>query len=313
MKELFVALLTVVTSVTTSLGITPKVTHDGSRTGERVGYQSYCHPEQGFVIYENEKMPFKTDEGESVLWTQGDINCYKQKKLEQTALKIPLPTPASNVPTAPQQTVTHDGSRTGKIIDYSSLCEGKVIKVYENELVPYKRITGETIYTTQGDIRCYEAQITQLRQANSGQTNGSGQSQLVKVPCDTGIGSNNYGLGYTKEEADKDCQRLKNQAQQLLSNNNQNSTSYTPPSNTNSNNTSLQEYFDQDYQNYLRQQQLKASNQSCRDQATQNYKSQSQNNYVGSYGYGTAQAMLEILSRQYQQALADCDRLYPVN
>lgn len=193
MKEAIAAFLAVVTSVTTFLGVVPeKITHDGSRTGERVGYSSYCHPEQGFVIYENEKMPFVTDEGKHVLWTQGDISCYKERKLQ--AKTNPTPT----LKTSPQgqvQGVTsnnqnaqqpkHDGSRTGRIIDYHALCEGKVIKVYENELVPYKRITGETIYTTKGDIKCYEDQISQLKNATFGTQNIPYQPSTTSIPTIT--------------------------------------------------------------------------------------------------------------------------------
>jgi len=62
------------------------------------------------------------------------------------------------------QAITHDGSRSGPIVDYLELCTGKTIKVYENERVPYKRITGETVYSTKGDIKCYENQINQLKQ-----------------------------------------------------------------------------------------------------------------------------------------------------
>lgn len=53
MDKFLGVLLSIVASIGISLGITPeKITHDGSFTGPRVGYQSYCHPEQGFVIYE---------------------------------------------------------------------------------------------------------------------------------------------------------------------------------------------------------------------------------------------------------------------
>lgn len=75
-----------------SVDLSEKITHDGSRTGARVGYQSYCNPEQGVVIYENEKMPFVTDEGENVLWTKGDIDCYKERKLAEKNIQVPPPT-----------------------------------------------------------------------------------------------------------------------------------------------------------------------------------------------------------------------------
>lgn len=79
--------------IASQIGKNSQALHDGSRTGSRVGYQSYCHPEQGIVIYENEKMVFTTDEGKQVLWTQGDIDCYKKKQLEITTAPTSTPTP----------------------------------------------------------------------------------------------------------------------------------------------------------------------------------------------------------------------------
>jgi len=57
------------------------ITHDGTRTGPRVGYQSYCDPTGGYVIYENEKLEFKKEDGEIVYWTKDDIECYQMDML----------------------------------------------------------------------------------------------------------------------------------------------------------------------------------------------------------------------------------------
>ncbi len=45
-----------------------------------------------------------------------------------------------------QPTITHDGSRTGPIVDYYSYCDQKTIKVYENERVPFTSSEGKQIY-----------------------------------------------------------------------------------------------------------------------------------------------------------------------
>lgn len=55
-------------------------------------------------------------------------------------------------PTSTDSLVTHNGSRTGKIIDYFELNSGKTIKVYENELLPFTDIKGKLDYYTQKDI-----------------------------------------------------------------------------------------------------------------------------------------------------------------
>lgn len=121
-------------NITTSTPI-----HDGSRTGVRVSYQSYCHPEQGFVIYENEKILFVTDQGEQVLWTQGDIDCYKEKQLT-TQLKLnvvakPTTIPKSSVnvlrsspiPTQnPDPILTCKSSRCGDTKMHQSQCQSYI-------------------------------------------------------------------------------------------------------------------------------------------------------------------------------------------
>lgn len=135
--------------------VTPEqAIHDGSRTGERVGYQSYCNPEQGVVVYENEKMPFTTDEGEQVLWTQGDIDCYKERRL--TAQITPTLPPRPQAPAKVQQRASNDGSRTGRIVPYKEYCSGNQISVYENEiLTKISQFDGKTYSMTQGDWDCY--------------------------------------------------------------------------------------------------------------------------------------------------------------
>lgn len=66
-------------------------------------------------------------------------------------------------PNSQQISITHNGTRTGPIVDYFELCTGKTIKVYENERIPYKTITGEIVYSTRGDIKCYEDQMNNLK------------------------------------------------------------------------------------------------------------------------------------------------------
>lgn len=82
--ELIIALLIVTIVPINVLGSNvAKITHDGTRTGPRVSYSSYCNPKGGYVIYENEKIPFTPEEGgEEVLWTKDDIECYKNRNTE---------------------------------------------------------------------------------------------------------------------------------------------------------------------------------------------------------------------------------------
>ncbi len=61
----------------------------------------------------------------------------------------------------------NDGTRTGKIIDYLSLCEGKTIKVYENELIPFTTRNGSKVLSTQGDIDCYYKKLKEADQQNA--------------------------------------------------------------------------------------------------------------------------------------------------
>lgn len=105
------------------------------------------------------------------------IGDYGQTKLVVIyyAVKNTLSAPSVNQATSdntqsnnPQKTnnnqaITHNGTRTGPIVDYFELCTGKTIKIYENERIPYRTITGETVYSTKGDIKCYEDQIAKFK------------------------------------------------------------------------------------------------------------------------------------------------------
>lgn len=257
---------------------------------------------------------------------QQNIASQKYSIDPKDALSITLPSQESPQPEVKQvdnppvqnendnQIIKHDGSRTGPIVDYYELCSGKTIKIYENERIPYRRINGELVYSTKDDIKCYENQIAQLRQANSGQTNNSGQPS---VPCILSDGTY-YVSGSTTDEAIKKCQGIQQSSKRLdeTLKNSQANTANPPSTSTNTIDPGMQEYFNQDYQNYLRQQQHQANiqpNQSCKAQASQSFNSQSQN-ILGSYGAGTGQAMIDsVLKPQYQQALANCDSQYPIN
>lgn len=78
-----------------------------------------------------------------------------------------------------QPAITHDGSRTGPIIDYNSYCEKKTIKIYENERIPYKTATGQTVYSTKGDITCYEKDLASTRSVGTTSTTyNTGESTI---------------------------------------------------------------------------------------------------------------------------------------
>lgn len=65
----------------------------------------------------------------------------------------PTYTPIVNPSPSPTDSpLTHDGSRTGKIIGYFERNSGKTIKVYENELLPFTDINGKSGFYTQKDI-----------------------------------------------------------------------------------------------------------------------------------------------------------------
>lgn len=151
------------------------VSHDGSRTGERVGYQSYCNPEQGIVIYENEKMPYTTEEGLNVLWTQGDIDCYKKHKENLIALPsasiIPAKKQNTSIKTVNASSPKNQDSK-GKIVKYSEYCnKGKEISVYESELITKEGIDGESYSMTKDDWNCYEKNLSQSNVVNQRPTN----------------------------------------------------------------------------------------------------------------------------------------------
>lgn len=65
---------------------------------------------------------------------------------------------------AEQVAITHDGSRTGPLVKYHTLCDNKDVTIYENELVPFRRITGDLAYSTKTDIQCYQDQMNQVGQ-----------------------------------------------------------------------------------------------------------------------------------------------------
>lgn len=76
------------------------------------------------------------------------------------------PTPAKSLPKITQQLATHDGTRTGSIVDYFEFCGGKIIKVYENERLPYT-VNGKKVFITKGDISCYE-NLLKIASGNTG-------------------------------------------------------------------------------------------------------------------------------------------------
>lgn len=136
----------------------------------------------------------------SVAVKEGAISIQYPPNAQETTVNVPSPSPSfadlykptptpTSTPTPtlkplPQgqvQGATHtnqnaqkpkyDGTRTGRIIDYKSFCEGKTIRIYENELVSYKLANGQTTYITKGDIKCYEDKINQLINDTYGRQN----------------------------------------------------------------------------------------------------------------------------------------------
>ncbi len=103
--------------------------------------------------------------------------------------KTPTPTPYSQPsPRAYQQVqntqvaITHDGSRTGPIVDYREYCTNKTIKVYENEiLTKVSTIDGKKYDMTQGDWDCYYKN-SQSNPSTSGVSNPSSGNTPSKVP-----------------------------------------------------------------------------------------------------------------------------------
>lgn len=86
------------------------------------------------------------------------------------ALKTPTPQPVINqqpTPQVVQQAPKYDGSRTGRIVKYHSLCEDKDISVYENEQIPFTTRGGAKVLSTQGDIDCYYKKLKEADQQNA--------------------------------------------------------------------------------------------------------------------------------------------------
>jgi hypothetical protein len=75
---------------------------------------------------------------------------------------------------------THNGTRTGNIVDYYSYCEKKNIKVYENELIAYTTKVGKQIYSTKSDIQCYENEYNSY--GNNSQPNTTATSTQNTSP-----------------------------------------------------------------------------------------------------------------------------------
>lgn len=69
------------------------IKHDGSRTGPIVDYYSYCD-QKTIKVYENERVPFTTKEGNLVYSTKGDIDCY----IKNNSAQSPQTTGNTNVP-----------------------------------------------------------------------------------------------------------------------------------------------------------------------------------------------------------------------
>ncbi len=173
-----------------------EITHDGSRTGPRVEYKEYC-TNQPVFIYENEKIPFATESG-TILWTKGDIDCYKAKRLAEKSATAPLGTPGynHNPNTTPKPTttnnqinsksqaqvtgqVTGDGTRTGRIVKYKEYCKGgQEISVYESELITRKASDGNTYSMTKDDWDCSDKN-------NSTQPPSNTQATGTYVPSTT--------------------------------------------------------------------------------------------------------------------------------
>lgn len=90
-------------------------------------------------------------------------------KLDTANINLLNPVVDTNIPTpAPTNSpVIHDGSRTGKIIDYFELATGQHISIYENELLSYTFSDGTKSYLTQGDINWYEKKYAKPNLVNS--------------------------------------------------------------------------------------------------------------------------------------------------
>lgn len=86
----------------------------------------------------------------------------------------------------------HDGSRTGRIVDYYSYCDRKNIKIYENELMWLTASNGKSAYSTKSDFDCYERDLNQLKNitannSNTQQLPDSSDKVLINVDDDGGL------------------------------------------------------------------------------------------------------------------------------
>lgn len=126
-------LLVAISGLLVSLNIKGnRVTHDGSRTGPRVSYQSYCDPEGGYVIYENEKIPFTTDEGEQVYWTKDDIECYKNRNSALLG-KTDTITPTSSLKPVQKTNSVVDNDPIVDCVSSYPNCKGQTIKLKQSQ------------------------------------------------------------------------------------------------------------------------------------------------------------------------------------
>lgn len=208
----------------------------------------------------------------------------------------------------PQQTqITHNGSRTGPIVKYHEWCTGNYISVYENERLEQKAADGKTYYMTKDDWDCY------WKYTNSEQNNNPNPNYVSEPP------NNNKplitctvtypctGKSYTYQLDQDTCTFLQQSAQSC--------TASSPiPSPSVYLDSAIQQSLNQDYQNYLKKQQLQANiplNQQCKSGVGYTYSRQREDNIMGSYGEGVGTFMVQQLRQEAQQALAQCDQKYP--
>lgn len=128
---------------------------------------------------------------------------------EPTLIPIPSVKPTVAPTTNTQQKVnttqvTHDGSRTGPIVDYNSYCDHKTIKVYENELLWLTASNGKQSYSTKSDMDCYNRDLTNNSQQNQQLGSGNTPSYQLSTPSEPLIDCKlSYGtLRYTQSQCD---------------------------------------------------------------------------------------------------------------
>jgi hypothetical protein len=95
----------------------------------------------------------------------------------------------------------HDGSRTGKIVDYYSYCDKKSIKIYENELLYLTANDGKKTYSTQKDLDCYNKDLSSSsnNQQNALNNRTNEKSYVNNVYC----WNNAYGYSYYTTSGDQ--------------------------------------------------------------------------------------------------------------